>query len=140
MIKGTTLRFADLDPTKLEAVVETMLLAAHADGEFSVEERLELARTVESITQGQLPQGRFAELVASIASAADAPRTDRIASIKTRLPDPAMRVGALALAVRVTASDGLIRTTERELIAELAEGLGVDVDVAADMVAAATRK
>ncbi|MBI5532356.1 MAG: TerB family tellurite resistance protein [Deltaproteobacteria bacterium] len=135
MTQDTTLQFANLDASKLEAVVETMLLAAHADGEFSPEERAVLARTVESLTEGQLPQTKFTQLVERIAKSEESTRPQRIAYIKERLPDMATRVGALALAIRVTASDGLIRTTERELIAELAEGLGVDADLAADMVA-----
>jgi tellurite resistance protein len=135
MTQGTKLQLAGLEAPKLEAVVETMLLAAHADGEFSLEERAQLARSVDAITGGQLPETKFNELVTNIAAAAESDRAARIASIRARLADPAVCEAALELAIRVTASDNLIRTSERELIVELAEGLGVDADRAADMVA-----
>jgi tellurite resistance protein len=41
---------------------------------------------------------------------------------------------ALALAIQITAADGIIRTSERELILETAAALDVDGDTAADMV------
>jgi tellurite resistance protein len=140
MTQGTKLQLAGLEASKLEAVVETMLLAAHADGEFSADERAQLARSVSAMTDGQLPEAKFNALVANIAAAADSDRAARIAAIRTRLADPAICEAALDLAIRVTASDNFIRTSERELILELAEGLGVESGRAADMVAQASSK
>lgn len=138
MTQGTKLQLAGLDAPRLEAVVETMLLAAHADGEFSEEERAQLARSVSAMTDGQLAEAKFGELVKHIAATAESDRTARIASIRARLADPALCEAALDLAIRVTASDNFIRTSERELILELAEGLGVEPARAADLVAAAS--
>jgi len=47
---------------------------------------------------------------------------------------------ALALAIQVAAVDGIIRTSERELIFDTADALGIDGDTAADMVRDLTRK
>jgi tellurite resistance protein len=45
----------------------------------------------------------------------------------------------LGLAISVTAADGIVRTSERELIFDLAAGLEVDPDTAADLVKQITR-
>jgi tellurite resistance protein len=60
--------------------------------------------------------------------------------VKERLPDLTARKLALSLAIQVTAADGVVRTSERELIMETAEALGIDGDTAADMVADLTRR
>jgi tellurite resistance protein len=130
-----TLQLTGFEDARLEAVIETMLLAAHADGEFGPEERTQLARTVSELTGGELAEAKVAALVERIGAGAAADRSARIAAIRGRLGEPATCEAALELAIKVTASDGFIRTSERELIMELAEGLGVDVDKAADMVA-----
>jgi tellurite resistance protein len=61
-------------------------------------------------------------------------REARLREVKARLPDARVRKVALALAIQVTAADGIIRTSERELILQTAEALEVDRDEAADMV------
>ena len=61
-------------------------------------------------------------------------RSARLAAVKERLPDAAARKVALSLAIQVTAADGIIRTSERELILETAETLDIDRDEAADLV------
>jgi tellurite resistance protein len=66
-------------------------------------------------------------------------RDGLIASVKSRLDDADARRGALGLAISVSAADGIVRTSERELIMELAEALEVDRDEAADMVRDITR-
>jgi uncharacterized tellurite resistance protein B-like protein len=45
-----------------------------------------------------------------------------------------MRRAAFELVVHVVAADGVIRTSERELLLEVAEALRIDPDSAADMV------
>ena len=54
--------------------------------------------------------------------------------MKERLPEAGARRVALALAVQVMAADGIIRTSERELIMETAEVLEIDANDAANMV------
>ena len=54
-------------------------------------------------------------------------RIERFVSRRTR-------VAAVGLAIQVLNADGLIRTSEREFVLDLAEALSVDRDVAADLV------
>jgi uncharacterized tellurite resistance protein B-like protein len=125
----------ELEAPALEAVVELMFLAAFADGDFGDEERVHFLASVESLTDRTLSGARLDRVVARISAAlTEEGRPARLASVKTRLPDPGARKAALALAIQVTAADGIIRTSERELILEAAEALDVPRDDAADMV------
>ena len=69
------------------------------------------------------------------ADLAQSGREARLLAVKERLPDAGARKVALSLAIEVTAADGIIRTSERELILETAEALDIDRDQAADLVA-----
>ncbi len=123
------------DDPKLEAMVETMFLAAHADGDFSDEERTHFTRSVESLTDARLTGEPLRQLVARIeANLAESSRDVRLATIKERLPAGKPREIALSLAIRLMAADGIVRTSERELILEAADVLEIPRDVAADMV------
>lgn len=125
----------DFEGTKLEALVELMFLAAYADGDFGDEERAHFARSVESLTDARLGGEELSRLLDRIDGAVSTEgRAKRLAALKDRLSDPGSRRGALALALDVMAADGILRTTERELILEVAEALEIDRDVAADMV------
>jgi tellurite resistance protein len=120
---------------KLEALVEIMFLAASADGDFSDVERNYFVDSVESLTDGRLSKQRLEELLASAKrELAGSNRSERLRAVRQRLPDAGARKVALALAIQVTAADGIIRTSERELILESAEALEIDRDEAADMV------
>lgn len=122
------------DP-KLEATIETMFLAAHADGDFSDEERAHFTKSVESLTDARISGEALTALVARIeASLAASGRDARLAAVKERLPAGKPREVALSLAIRLMTSDGILRTSERELILEAADALEIDRDVAADMV------
>jgi len=129
-----------LGEAKLEALVEAMFLAAAADGEFSTIERAHFLKTIESLTTGRLPTSRLATLVADAGEAlAREGRAARLLSVKTRLPDAGSRRVALSLAIQVTAADGIIRTSERELILETAQVLEIDRDEAANLVSTLSR-
>ena len=129
-----------LGEAKLEALVEAMFLAASADGEFSPVERAHFLKTVESLTDGRLPTARLAALVAEAGEALEREgRKARLSSVKSRLPDAGVRRVALSLAIQVTAADGIIRTSERELILETAEALEIDRDEAANLVRTLSR-
>lgn len=120
---------------KLEALVEMMFLAASADGDFSEVERNYFLGSVESLTDGRLSRTRLEQLLDTAKRELDATSRDaRLTAVKERLPDARARKVALALAIQVTAADGIIRTSERELIMETAEALEIDRDEAADMV------
>jgi len=129
-----------LGEAKLEALVEVMFLAASADGEFSVIERAHFLKSVESLTDGRIPTARLQVLVDEAGTALERDgREARLSSVKSRLPDTGSRRVALSLAIQVTAADGIIRTSERELILEAADALEITRDEAADLVKKLTR-
>jgi tellurite resistance protein len=126
---------ADLGEEKLFALVEMMFLAASADGEFSATEKKYFVDGIESLTDGRLAKPKLEELLTVAQSNLAAQgREARLKDVKSRLPDSRARKVALALAIQVTAADGIIRTSERELILETAEALEIDRDEAANMV------
>jgi tellurite resistance protein len=130
---------AGLSDDKLEALVEMMYLAAAADGEFSDVERQQFVANLETLTDGRLGRGRLEELLLQAAKDLESSGRDaRLISVKDRLPEKGARRVALALAVQVMAADGIIRTSERELIMETADVLEIDVDDAANMVKSVT--
>ena len=130
----------DLEAAKLEALVEVMFLAAYADGDFGDEEREHFLRSLESLTDRKLSLETLGKLVTRIATALEKEgRAARLADVKGRLLDEGSRKTALALAVQLTLADDVIRTSERELILEVAEALEVDRDEAADLVASLSR-
>ena len=124
-----------LSNAKLDALVEMMFLAASADGEFSAVERQHFVRSIESLTDGRLAGAALDALLVRAKADLDASdRRARLKAVKERLPDGGARKVALALAIEVTAADGIIRTSERELILETAEALEIDRDEAANLV------
>jgi len=126
------------DPRADEALVEMMFLAVHADGEFGDEERNAFARAVRE--HAKIPDASFKSLIERIEKdLAKEGRTARISALKSAFPDARAREGALTEVVRMVAADGIVRTSERELILEVAEGLGIDGDRAADIVQSVRR-
>jgi len=124
-----------LSDAKLEALVEMMFLAASADGEFSDVERQHFLKSVESLTDGRLGKPALEVLLGRAKKDLEASgRDQRLSSVKERLPDAGARKVALSLAIQVTVADGIIRTSERELILETADALEIDRDEAADLV------
>jgi uncharacterized tellurite resistance protein B-like protein len=137
-MSGTDLQ--SLGDVKLEALVEVMFLAAAADDDFSDVEREHFVKSVESLTDGRLGQPKLEALVTEAAAALEREgREARLTSVKARLPDAASRKVALSLLIQVTAADGIIRTSERELILETAEALEIDRDEAANLVSKLSR-
>jgi tellurite resistance protein len=124
-----------LSNAKLEALVEMMFLAASADGDFSDVERAHFLTSVESLTSGRLDKSQLEGLLSGAKKDLDAQgREARLGAVKERLPDAGARRVALSLAIQVTAADGIIRTSERELLMETAEALEIDRDEAANLV------
>jgi uncharacterized tellurite resistance protein B-like protein len=120
---------------KLEALIEIMYLAASADGEFSDVEQDHFSKSVESLTDGRIAGDRLEQLVdAAKQKLEGSDWTARLKTVKERLPEAEARKVALGLAIQITAADGIIRTSERELILEAAEALEIDRDEAADLV------
>lgn len=120
---------------RLEALVEVMFLAASADGEFSREERKHFLACVESLTDQLLTDEGLEALVGKLESLArDEGREARLAKVAERLEGKGPKRVARSLAVRLMAADGIVRTSERELIADMAEALGIGREAAADLV------
>ncbi len=123
------------DEPRLEALIETMFLAAFSDGDFGDEERAALVSSVESLTDRAISTATTDALLTRIqAELAASGRPSRLAAVRARLISPGERKTALSLAIRLVAADGIIRTSERELILEVAEALEIDRDEAADLV------
>lgn len=125
-----------LEGPQLEALVELLYLAASADGEFSDEERNLFVHKVFKLTGNRLSTEDLEKVVSRVAADVEREgREKRIKSVGERLESPGARHGALLMAIDITMADNVLRTSEREAIAEIAEGLGIEADVAADYVA-----
>ena len=125
----------DLSNEKIEALIEIMYLAATADGELDAAERKRFTESAERLTSRVIAGAELEGLLARAQKALDATDRDtRLAAVKERLPDMEARKLALALAIQITAADGMVRTSERELILHTAAALDIDGDTAADMV------
>ena len=126
---------ADLDDKTLHALIEVMYLAAMADEEVTTEERERFAESIGAMTGGRLSGESVSMLTESIGKELQASSLSaRMESISQQLRDPTTRTLAFSLAVRVVAADAILRTSERELLFELTEGLELSRDDAADLV------
>jgi uncharacterized tellurite resistance protein B-like protein len=129
-----------LEGPQLEALIELLYLAASADGDFSDEERNLFVHKVFKLTGNRLASEALEQVVSRVeADVERAGRAARVASVRERLDSPGARHGALLMAIDITMADNVLRTSEREAIAEIAEGLGIEADVAADYVARMTQ-
>ncbi|MBK8251442.1 MAG: TerB family tellurite resistance protein [Polyangiaceae bacterium] len=126
----------DVEEPRLHALVELMFLAAAADGDFSGDERKEFQNSVESLTDRKINGETLDVLLNRIEKDhAGEGRQARIAHVRDALPSPELRKIGLEMAIRVMCADGIVRTSERELILDLADGLAIDPNIAADLVA-----
>jgi tellurite resistance protein len=124
-----------LEAAKLEALIEMMFLAATADEEFDAKERAQFDANVALLSDEKLESARLAEIVETAERALEqSGREARLKALRALLPELELRKLAMALAIQITAADGLIRTSERDLILDTAELLDIDRDEAADMV------
>lgn len=140
MVPPTLPPIASFDDPKLEALIEAMYLAATADGEFSAEEREQFDRNVETLTDRRLTGLALADVIERIEGAlAKDGRDSRLAAVRERLEAGKQRKVALYLALQIMTADGILRTTERELILDLADALEIDPNDAAAMVGDAAR-
>jgi len=133
-----------VEPDELDAVLETMVLAAHADGEFGDEERALILRSLAALGQGTRHEAamvdtRLEEMLSSLGTASPEQRQARLAGVRKRLPRLDSRRAAFGLAVQVVAADGFVRTSEREALLDLASSLELEPDEAAELVRRASR-
>lgn len=125
----------NLDAPKLEALVEAMYLAAFADGEFSAVERARFGRSIDRLTDGRISPTQFEEVLHALQSRLEeSGRQACLGSIRERLSEPQLRWLAVLLAADITAADGIIRASEREMLFELAASLGVEEREAEELV------
>lgn len=126
----------DIDAATLEALVETLYLAAYADGEFSEQERTQFAHSVNTLTQGRLSGEGFESLLGRVVEQhRSAGRDARIDAIKERLTTDELRQIALVLATDMVAIDGVLHDAERDLILSLASAFGIAEDAAQELLA-----
>ncbi len=137
MLVCTSELLSHLNNEQIDSLIELMLLAASADGELSIEEIDQLQKSLLEVDELWITQ---IDLEKRLSQAHDrirgAERGFRLAAVKSSLSALDARKAGLELAIRVMAADGVVRTSERELILETAEVLDVDRDVVADMVKA----
>jgi uncharacterized tellurite resistance protein B-like protein len=125
----------EVDDARLAALVELMFLAANADGEFSGDERKHFRESVESLTDRKVSGETLDRLMETMEkNHAGEGRAARIAHVKEALATAELRRIGLSMAIRVMCVDGIVRTSERELIMDLADGLEISRDTAADLV------
>lgn len=125
-MEKTLLSLASLETPTLEAMIETMYLAAYADGSVNDAERIELSAHLSLLTQGRLSPDAVQKLIADVErSVREEGTSGRFASIRARLPDVRMREAAIELAYRLIKADGVILDVERALLNEAAEALEV---------------
>ncbi len=125
----------DLGSPKVEALVEAMFLAATADGEFAPEEGLQFSATISALTDKKLDQDAIFRLIGRLSTQLKADgRNERLRAIASRLPEGKPRETAIILAAAITASDGQVQGSENDLVADMAEALGVDPGRAIELV------
>ena len=137
MLVCTSELLSHLNNEQIDSLIELMLLAASADGELSIEEIDQLQKSLLEVDELWITHIDLEKrLSLAHARIAGAERSARLAAVKSSLSAIDTRKAGLELAIRVMAADGIVRTSERELIMETAEALDVDREVAADMVKA----
>lgn len=126
---------ASLGSPKVEALVEAMFLAATADGEFAPEESLQFTATIAALTDRKLDGDAVFKLIGELSGKLKAEgRQARLSTIAQRLPEGKPRETAVILAAAITASDGEVVGSENDLVADLAEALGVPAERAVELV------
>ncbi len=120
---------------KVEALIEAMFLAATSDGDFAASEAGKFAATLEAITEKRLDAASIDRRVASLAQLLRKEgRPARLGAVAARLTTPTARETALILAAVITKADGFFHAGENDLLADLAEALGVEQGRAVDLV------
>jgi uncharacterized tellurite resistance protein B-like protein len=129
---------AALTEPEVDAMVEVMLLAAFADGSIG---QAESAIIKQSLLAADELWINHVDLETRMERAKqrmdETSREERLLKLRTMLPWPEQRVVAIKLATRIVAADGVIDSSERELILQAAEALGVRGDIAAELDALA---
>ena len=121
---------------RLLALVELLYIAAMADGELGREELAFFRRRVQSMTDERLGPDDVERIMVRVdQTIMSAGRAAVLASLGERLGAPALRQTALRMAVDMMMADKILRSSERDLIFEIADALEIDRAIAADHIA-----
>lgn len=113
-------------------MVEILLLAALADGSLAQAESAVIKRALLSVDELWLNHIDLENRMVEARLRIDAEsREARLSKLRTMLPWPEQRALALKLAIQIVEADGVVQSSERELIMEAAQALGVQGDIAA---------
>jgi tellurite resistance protein len=124
-----------VNEAKLDALIELMFLAARANGVLAAPERAHLVSFVQSLTDRKLEGDELDALLGRLETEYKKNGPDKaLGSVKARLGDERSRRDGLAMAIRMIAAGGALGTRQREFVLEMADSLGVDPKVAADLV------
>jgi tellurite resistance protein len=124
-----------INEAKLDALIELMFLAAQADGVLAAQERAHLVSFVQSLTDRKLEGDKLDALLGRLETDYKKNGRDKaLGSVKARLGDERSRRHGLAMAIRMIAAGGALGTGQREFVLGMADTLGVDRKVAADLV------
>jgi uncharacterized membrane protein YebE (DUF533 family) len=131
----TVLSLASLELNELEAFIQLMFLAAHADGSITDEERAAFRKQVFDGTAGQLDATLVETMLTSIgAEVLPADRDARLETIRRRLKDPRKRRSALFHAARVVLADGVLALAEVDFLERAAAALGEPVEAVREVI------
>jgi uncharacterized tellurite resistance protein B-like protein len=134
-MRTTELSYASLEVNKLEAFLELMFLAAHADGEVHELERAAFREQVIAETHGQLEPELIDMMLAQIeVNLVKYPRNERLDSIRERLTEPRLRRAALQIAARIIRADGKVVPEEVTFYESAAKALGIERPVAREIL------
>ncbi len=126
---------AALTDQEIDAMVEVMLLAAFADGSLDEAEAAVIKRSLLGVDAPWLNHIDLEDRMARAKRRIDEEeRQTRLSKLRTMLPWPEQRFVAVKLSIRIVEADGLIQSSERELILQAAEALGVRDDVVSELV------
>src|SRR5690606_109281 len=118
---------SDAAHSELLAMLEVMYLVATSDGFFSIPERAEFLKSVESLSEGKIGGTELSELVevwVSRGSTAELPvRLNRLAQ---ELPDLISRRIAYGLAVQIAEVDGQFLESEAKMLGRVAQAFELE--------------
>lgn len=122
------------DP-EIDALVEIMLLAACSDGSLDYVEVSVLKQSMRRVDEHWLSHVDLNERIERAKGRiAEESREIRLAKLRTMLPWPEQRLLALKLAARIVTADGQVQPSERELMLQAAEALGVRSELAKELI------
>jgi uncharacterized tellurite resistance protein B-like protein len=119
--------FQDTAAHELLAMLELMYLVANADGFFSMEERREFLKSVESLSEGKLGSEQLVQLVDSWSKRSPGPDLEkRLAELAAALPDAISRRIAYGLALQIADADGQFLESEAAILQKIAQAFGLE--------------